>query len=529
MTKKSNVVSLTFLCILSAGSLYPAASSSSSQAWDHFSQIEAYIEQYKQKNPDSSIDDAIKAFEKDLAEDEQSASSSHAATTSIKQIPFNHEEILDYLNDWTALYLEHHPKATPNEAYEAFYLEPHTSTFLRQFEDVPRYICEYQTYLVCAGLAPSCSITPSPQMDKDVKDAILFGYPPELVELFDQYKRYPLSSDRLQKFIILWGEPGVGKSSAGTILASETKRPLIYVKCASIETEWKSSETVNLRRILDPITTDCKDPWVILLDEIDSMDKKDSERRTAAFTVLQEIMHANENPNITIIATSNYVEKIADSTVRRGCASTIELSLPGFEARRKIAQIYLEKNKIKYSREILDYIAWSTGGWLLCTGGLAGREIEAIINLIVSFIEKKIWDALPKDQQNPLAFDQILKKQILLADFHSVASGLQFVKQNLYNAGRPVTDEGRLWKKIRDSKEFSFSNLLAAINTFNGCVSTFTGVKGSKLQQEALALQKEQLDFSKETFEWQKRQADIQNSLTGLSILAGFMAACTIQ
>lgn len=542
---------LVAMCV-TTNKILPAASSSTSI--EQAKEIKRFIKRYLKIHPESNQAEALEEYEKTLDED-TGPSSSETAARSISEIPFDQDEFIECLGEWIAIYTKLHPGASSEDAYIAFLKKTESPEVSQRFDGKDRYILEYQAYLLQTGLSASCSIQPTPKIASEVKDAIIFGYPPELIELFAQYQRYPLCSDKLAKLFMLWGEPGIGKSSAATILASETGRPLLYVKCASIETEWKSSETVNLHRILDPITLDCQDPWVILLDEIDSMDKKDAERRSAAFTVLQEIIHANENPNITVIATSNYIDHIAESIVSRCSASTIKLTLPGFEARKKIAQIYLEKNGIRYSNEILDYIAWSTGGWLFCTGGLPGREIEAIIKLIARLVEKKVWDSLPQEKQNPVEFELILKRRALKADLNSVISGINFIKQNLYNAGKPSTDEGRLWKKIRNSKEFTYSNLLATINTFNGCASTYVGAKAGQasleLQAEALAfqkeqseaqmvLQKQQLAFQRETFEWQKHEASVQKRIqaTGMAISAGATIAqiymftggkCTIQ
>ncbi len=363
----------------------------------------------------------------------------------------------------------------------------------QNIQNEPHYVNKYRQTLTAEEKLTKGAycIDGKPLMEQHWQKIVLAGYPRELKFFLKKFQDCNCSIEKIQKkrkLFFLHGYPGGGKTSAAQMLAIILKWPLVIIRCPGIQSEFQSSAAKNLERMLKPIF-DSHYPWVICLDEIDALQQAEgnsartnnlSQQRTMALGMLQQMADSADNPNVILIGTSNYASSIPKSTTDRFNVGIIYIPMPNYDARREIAQCLLEKESIKYSKDVLNIIARETGGMLpTFTTGLSSRSIEGIIYMIGELSNNKI--ATPKITQQ----------------------AIKLVQKGFDQCGQPTTFEGRWLEKKLESPNFwpwmnwgtnvAFS--LAGI-TFQALAEMRTG------REENRSV--EQLDLSKASFNHQK-------------------------
>lgn len=219
---------------------------------------------------------------------------------------------------------------------------------------------------------------------------------------------YRASGVRLPKGLVLFGDPGVGKTQlAKSILTKGIK--LVEI-CASSLSDEDALESID--RVFD--FAEKNQPSVILLDEIDKFAGLSDryymeENSNIQKYLLKKLDNIDDDDTVLVIATCNNKMALGDALLRAGRFDRqIEVELPDDETRAKIYYEYFRRLKIKKD---LDYNYLSR-----ITPGYSGARIECLVNEVGIFaIENDLEMITVEDVRviiNRLAFSGIEKKPV---------------------------------------------------------------------------------------------------------------------
>lgn len=147
--------------------------------------------------------------------------------------------------------------------------------------------------------------------------------------------------------LLLYGPPGTGKSTIAQVMLRQAGRKIFYRSGSDFRTAYQGSAAKLIYELFDEALK-YGGPCAILVDEIDGATSKvqpqtstmeDSRSIIAFIKRLDEIAN---NPNIFVIFTSNYPEKIDPAIIRR--VTCIEIPNPHFTGRRQLIEYYIAKN-----------------------------------------------------------------------------------------------------------------------------------------------------------------------------------------
>lgn len=120
--------------------------------------------------------------------------------------------------------------------------------------------------------------------------------------------------------LLLYGEPGVGKSAIAEAVASEIGARYVIIKSSDIYDKWQGGSEKNMQSIMDAIKAYTAGKLVVVIEEIDAVidgRTSHSPNRNAAGIFKDEIARLN-NPNVFIIATTNHDESVDQTLIRSG-------------------------------------------------------------------------------------------------------------------------------------------------------------------------------------------------------------------
>lgn len=136
--------------------------------------------------------------------------------------------------------------------------------------------------------------------------------------------------------ILLFGEPGVGKTYSATWLASILKKPLVVLDLATIMSSYLGETGTNIKKVLDYAKqNDC----VLFLDEFDAIAKTRTDSRELGEmkrivnVLLKEL---EEWPIGSIVVAATNHDELLDKAIWRRFDLKIHLDLPDKEARKNI-------------------------------------------------------------------------------------------------------------------------------------------------------------------------------------------------
>ena len=207
---------------------------------------------------------------------------------------------------------------------------------------------------------------------------IIVGYEKEqeeirqLREMLKNAERYRDYGVRIPRGIVLYGEPGVGKTVLAKSLAADGIS-LIELRAANC---CEDDAVKELKEVFEKAKQ--ATPSVILLDELDKiagtsdrfmMEMNDSIKKT----LLQELDSLSNEDNVLVVATCNDTDSLGSALLRPGRFDRqLNIEAPDEETRKLIIKEYFGRLKVKAVLNF-DYLSRITYGY-------TGAKIECLAN-----------------------------------------------------------------------------------------------------------------------------------------------------
>lgn len=205
----------------------------------------------------------------------------------------------------------------------------------------------------------------------------------KIVDMMKNPDKYKKLGAKLPTGIILYGEPGVGKTLFANCFIKASKRKAFVCR-----------KNKSVGQILCQITRTFEEasneaPSIILLDDLDKFANEDYNHRDAEeYVTVQSCIDEYKDRDILVVATANDLSKIPRSLIRAGRFDvSIEVQNPKGEDAEKIVGYYLSQKKYVAeidAREVARIL-----------NGRSCAELEAIINqagIYAGFENKKKID-----------------------------------------------------------------------------------------------------------------------------------------
>ncbi|MEW8957422.1 ATP-dependent metallopeptidase FtsH/Yme1/Tma family protein [Clostridium sp.] len=189
------------------------------------------------------------------------------------------------------------------------------------------------------------SVAGNEEAKESVKDIVEFLKNP------DKYAKY---GARMPKGVILYGEPGTGKTLLAKAVAGEANVPFYALSGSDFVQLYVGVGASRIRNLFKKAKKHGK--AVIFIDEIDAIGKKrdntkaggSDERDQTLNALLTEMSGFNESEGIVVMAATNRLDMLDSALLRPGRFDRhIEVSLPDVTAREKIINLYLEGKPCK--------------------------------------------------------------------------------------------------------------------------------------------------------------------------------------
>ena len=200
----------------------------------------------------------------------------------------------------------------------------------------------------------------------------------ELVDFIQNPEKYRRFNARMPKGILLYGEPGTGKTLMAKALAGEAGVPFYAVSGSDFVQVYAGLGAGRIRNLFKKAKKSGKS--VIFIDEIDAIGKKrmtgsikgsdESDRTLNA--LLTEMSGFADDSGTVVVAATNRIDTLDNALLRPGRFDRqIEIMLPDRNARKDIIKLYL--NKINAEDINIDELADMTVYF-------SGAMIENLIN-----------------------------------------------------------------------------------------------------------------------------------------------------
>lgn len=201
----------------------------------------------------------------------------------------------------------------------------------------------------------------------------------DIVDFIKNPEKYTAYGARMPRGIMLYGEPGTGKTLLAKAVAGEANVPFYAISGSDFVQVYVGVGASRVRQLFKKARAHGK--AVIFIDEIDAIGKKrdggksgggSEEKDQTLNALLTEMSGFNEKEGIIIIAATNRLDTLDPALLRPGRFDRhIEIMLPDVAAREKILALHL---KDKPTKDI------DIHEWAQKTSYFSGAKIESLVN-----------------------------------------------------------------------------------------------------------------------------------------------------
>ena len=164
----------------------------------------------------------------------------------------------------------------------------------------------------------------------------------QIIDMLKNREAYESVGAKLPRGVLLYGEPGMGKTLLATSLIKASGVPVFAVRSvkeASLVLE-------DIRKAFEDASKEsCA---IVFFDDVDKFSSsKGKDVDDPAFVAIQSGIDSVKDKNVLVVATANNVNKLPSSLVRNGRFDRrIEIGTPEGKDAEKIVEFYLRKRKV---------------------------------------------------------------------------------------------------------------------------------------------------------------------------------------
>lgn len=204
----------------------------------------------------------------------------------------------------------------------------------------------------------------------------------EIIEYLKDPSRYQKLGGRAPKGILLYGDPGVGKTLLAKAIAGEASVPFISISGSDFVEMFVGVGAARVRDLFE--TAKKHAPCLIFIDEIDAVGRARTgvgfggghdEREQTLNQLLVELDGFDSNEGIIVIAATNRPDILDQALLRPGRFDRqISVPKPDVKGRYAILQIHIKKKNIPLDEDVdLGTIAKGTPGF-------SGADLANVVN-----------------------------------------------------------------------------------------------------------------------------------------------------
>lgn len=253
----------------------------------------------------------------------------------------------------------------------------------------------------------------------------------DIVDFLINPEKYAKYGARIPKGVILYGEPGTGKTLLAKAVAGEANVPFYAMSGSDFMQMYVGVGASRIRDLFKKAKESSSGKALIFIDEIDAIGKKrdgskqssgSDERDQTLNALLTEMSGFGEKEGIVVIAATNRLDILDPALLRPGRFDRhIEVSLPDINAREKILMLHLGNKPYDHIniRELAEKTAYFSGAKLESLineaailaakdnlGSITNKHIDSAFNIVIAGHEKKDSSYLSEKDRKITAYHE---------------------------------------------------------------------------------------------------------------------------
>jgi len=167
----------------------------------------------------------------------------------------------------------------------------------------------------------------------------------EMVQICDMFKQrnaYEELGAKIPKGMLLYGEPGLGKTLLAKCFIQETMLPAFTIRKKKKEDEFLNELNNAFMMAMEQA------PSIVFLDDMDKYANGDSiHKNSSEYVAIQTWIDESSDKGVFVLATANDIDRLPNSLLRPGRFDIeIEVRQPSEEDAEKIIDYYMSTKKV---------------------------------------------------------------------------------------------------------------------------------------------------------------------------------------